>query len=269
MANDPDSEHLETLKQENQALRKQIDELIKSSTDLPSYKVFIDSREMFLKWIGLITVAIGVFGFVSLSNIIETIKNQAATEVTKNIVPQVTKDLQEGERGKEVRKQIVEKISNEVSTAVLKEARDQVNQILDAFKSDLEEIRKQNQKLQDATTRLQTDVDIAVSQPRQPQLQQMVEKQQYLVIVGAQADKKSLEDEFLDHKQRLGSKYEIRVCPPKKGNRFYAVVIGGLLSLKDAQVLVEMAKKDGFRNDTYPIRQSSTFFEFGTMCNLL
>jgi hypothetical protein len=265
----PDSEQLETLKQENQALHKRLDELTKSSIELASYKIFVESREKFLKWIAIITVILGGFGFVSLSNIIETIKNQAATEVTKNIVPQVTKDLQEGEHGKEIRKKIVEKISTEVSTTVLKEARDQVNQQVSVFKSDLEEIRKQNQKLQDATSRLQTDVDIAISQPKQSQLQQKVEEQKYLVIAGSSADKKYLEDYSLSYKQRLGDKYKIRVCRPQKGNKLSAIVLGDPLSLKDAQVLVEMAKKDGFRSDTYPIRENSAFFEFGAMCELI
>jgi hypothetical protein len=284
------NEKVNKLEKENESLKKNLNESIKSLEDVASYKVFMSSREMFLKWIGLITVALSVFGFVSLSNIIETIKNQASSQVTKTIVPQVSKDLGDpnSTEGKKIREKIVEEISKsevintiieDVKKDVLKEASDKIKEIQSQYKKEVEVVINRNKKELEAvnnqnnlnliaTGKLQFEVDKIA--PKTQATQEMM----YYVVAGAEADKQSLKNEFLaKSKNSLGNKYDIRICSPKNGNKFSAVVLSlkgkqTLVSLTEAKAFVNVAKKDGFRSDTYAIRQTSAFFD-GSMCELL
>jgi hypothetical protein len=230
-----ESEQLETLKQENETLRKQLNDLIKSSEDLAAYKVFIKANEMFSKWVLVLVAASTVFGYLSFSNVLNNIRDEANKQVKESILPKI-------------------------EVEVLKEANDRIKVVVDEFEKQLEAQKKQN-----LIAKSDLELEIDSVQPKT----QLVQEKRYYVVGGSGNNYQRLKNEY---KNKLVSKYDIRVCPPKGVNKFSAVVLSlkdkqDLVPLVEAKALVNMAKND-FRPDTYAIRESSAFFD-SSKCELL
>lgn len=98
----------------------------------------------------------------------------------------------------------------------------------------------------------------------------LISSKDYFVVAGTSPKKSDLEselgrvkklrinDSLFDDKGRYS---ETKICPPKEGNRFFALVIAKNKTLPDASEIVEQAKKDGFRQDTYPLPSNKAFFD--------
>jgi len=94
--------------------------------------------------------------------------------------------------------------------------------------------------------------------------------QNYFVVAGSSKNQRDLERELGRVKKSLdddslfapkGPYAETKICPPKEGNRFFALVIAENETLSKAIELVAQAKKDGFRQDTYRLRSDNAFFD--------
>lgn len=239
------SERLVALEKENEELRRQLSLLAGKEEDVFTYRIFTEARKKFLTWIGVMIFIITAFGIVSVTNIVQTIKGKIEERGVENIVTEIKEDFEE-------RHQV--DIVNETIARLMPTIEARVEE---AVRSELLASIEKAQKEAPGSQ------EVAFVEA----LEKSYEKERYFVIAGSSPRPKDLEEELFRVKNRIGDRFDelfpdVKIYPPLKGNRNYALVIGAYLPFSAAKELQQRATKMGFREDTFLWRASRVYFEY-------
>jgi uncharacterized protein with PIN domain len=227
-------ESLEQLKEENRKLREELKKLQIEQVEFASHKIYKSAQSKFIGWLSIVLVAFTAFGFISISNIIDSIN-------------------------KKIEEKGIERIVDEIKTEFIKEHQAKIvvettNQLIPRFeeKADLA-IQEFLQNLKVAEKQVSSDQKMTLSEA----LEQSYGETRYYVIVGSsprQADlfgeKKRITKESGATLKEAGFP-DLIISDPLAGNPHYALRFNGDFSLDEAKNLRERAIEFGFRRDTY------------------
>jgi hypothetical protein len=213
--------------------------------DIYSYRIFIDARKKFLTWIGVVVLVITAFGVVSVTNIIQTIKDKIEERGVENIVSEIKQDFEEKYQG-DIIDETIARLMPSIQARVEEAVR---SELLAGIEKAQKEAPGSEQ--------------VAFVQA----LEKSYEEERYFVVAGSSPLPKDLEEELLRVRDKIGDRFDelfpnVNIYPPAKGRRNYALVIGANLSFQEAKELQQRAKEMGFREDTYLWRASRAYFEY-------
>lgn len=239
------AERLEALEKENEELRKQLSQIGGKEEDMYSYRIFVEARKKFLTWIGVVIFIITAFGVVSVTNIIQTIKDKIEERGVENIVEQITQDFEEKHQPD---------IVNETIARLMPTIEARVDEAV------REDLLAGIEKVQSEPSGSQ---EVAFIQA----LEKSYDEERYFVIAGSSPRPKDLEEELSRVKNEVGDRFDVlfpnvNIYPPFKGNRNYALVIGADLPFSKAKEVQHRAIEMGFREDTFLWRSSRAYFEY-------
>lgn len=239
-----DSERLARLEKENEELRRRLEAKAPKDDDVQSYRIFIEARKKFLAWVGVVIFIISAFGFVSVSSIVSSLKDKIEERGVEGIVAEIKEDFEKKYQGI---------IVDETISRLLPTIEGRVEQVV-------------REELLSGVKRAQK----GVTDPDQVDFAEAIEEsyrdERYFVVAGTSPRHRDLVEELNRVRDQLGEEFDrlfpgVRICPPSKGNRHYAIVIGFDMPFNDAQGLREQAVRMGFREDTFLGKTSRAFFE--------
>ncbi len=245
------------LEAENESLSSQLAELTEAQKSKASDEIFQAARKRLITWVAGVTVLFTVFGFVSISQIIDGLEKVIVDKGEEYVVKQVVDSFEQ-------------KYKNEMSSRVISTLRPEIKSDIDkettALIADTEQLvtkeveRRVREQMFAFVNTLEQAEQPTAEEDREATLSSAIQKtyegKRYAVIAASSVRRQDVESELERVKRKVGPTFDEQfpnasVWVPYPGTSHYPLILGGGLTYQEAEALRKRAIEAGFRDDTF------------------
>lgn len=227
-----ENKKLISLLEENKKLKEEIEKLQKDQIDFAAHKIFKEAQNKFIRWISVIIIAISIFGIVSINNIIQSINRRIEEKGIEKIVDDIKDEF----------------INKHQLTVINETTRHLIPLIVAKAEVTISELLIK--KIKDAEKKVSKNITLGDA------LEILSREEEYYVIVASSLKRRLLENYKREIINKIGEDFnkefpELKIYPPKEGNKNYALILNINLPLEEAKKLLNKSIEYGFQDDSY------------------
>jgi hypothetical protein len=236
--NDSHRAKIESLEAEITVLRKQLRELEATNEETATYRIFSEARKKLLGWVTAAMVVVTLFGVVSASKLVDSIKGEIEERGVESIISEIKADFEDTHRD-EIVQTIIGDITPRLDATIYNEIRGELEQ------------------------RLPSAAESAGQSALAQRITQSYERDRYLIVGGSSVLRSDLTRELNRIREAVGESFETEypdaaIYRPKAGYSHYGLVLAKGLSLSEAQRMLRGAISAGIRPDAFISEESRT-----------